>query len=412
MTTITNLKHRTSKQHIELGASRSKRDIDDLTKIQEWFHQHEPFNLNEKRLHSLSSGLATSNGDGVNCDKTEQIGAKIHEQLNQINFTEATIKRSHQVQSLDHLLPGIEVDKKKVDINPILLFSRLIAIIQRDEDTASFFKYELTTIATSLFKDNAMRKTDKSRLALSFTQGVQPSERNTQAIHVLDGGALLHKVKWKKHSTYKEITKHYVNYVRTKYGSCCIVFDGYDQGPSIKDHEHVRRVHKACADIQLAESTRASVDQQIFLSNMKNKSQFITLLSHCLRADGQIVNNSTGDADTMVVASALQFASQGNATTVVADDTDVLILLMYHWKENMADVYFLSEARNSQKKGLLVWKIHNLVMEAGEAVIPHILFVHAWSGCDTVSAIFGQGKTNLLKKLKESEKLKDISFDE
>ncbi len=216
-------------------------------------------------------------------------------------------------------------------------------------------------------------------------------------------------MKWKKHCTYKEITKHYVNYVRTKYGSCCIVFDGYDQGPSIKDHEHVRRVHKACADIQLAESMRASVDQQIFLSNMKNKSQFITLLSHCLRADGHIVNDSTGDADTMIVASALQFASQGNATTVVADDTDVLILLMYHWKENMADVYFLSEARKSQKKGLLVWKIHKLVMKAGEAVIPHLLFVHAWSGCDTVSAIFGQGKTNLLKKLKESEELKDIS---
>ncbi len=75
----------------------------------------------------------------------------------------------------------------------------------------------------------------------------------------------------------------------------------------------------------------------------------------------------------------------------------------------MADVYFLSEARKSQKKGLLVWKIHNLVMKAGEAVIPHLLFVHAWSGCDTVSAIFGQGKTNLLKKLKESEELKDIS---
>ncbi len=104
MTTITNFKHRTSKQHIELGASRSKRDFYDLTKIRDWFHQHEPFNLNKKRLRSLSSGLATFNGDGVNSDKTEQIGAKIHEQLNQINFTEATIKRSHQVRSLDHLL--------------------------------------------------------------------------------------------------------------------------------------------------------------------------------------------------------------------------------------------------------------------------------------------------------------------
>jgi len=91
MTKITNLKHRISEQHIELGASRSKRDFDDLTKIQESFHQHEPFNLNEKK----SSGLTTSKGDSVNCDKTEQIGANIHEQLNKLSFKEAIIKKSH-----------------------------------------------------------------------------------------------------------------------------------------------------------------------------------------------------------------------------------------------------------------------------------------------------------------------------
>jgi len=95
-----------------------------------------------------------------------------------------------------YLLPGIEVDKKKVNINPILLFSRLIAIIQGDEDMASFFKYELITIPTSLFKDSAMRKNDKFHLALFFTQGMQPSERNTPVFyHVLDGGALCHRVK-------------------------------------------------------------------------------------------------------------------------------------------------------------------------------------------------------------------------
>ena len=49
MTAITNSEHRTSKQHInlQLGTSRSNRDFRDLNKIQEWFNQHEPFNLNE-----------------------------------------------------------------------------------------------------------------------------------------------------------------------------------------------------------------------------------------------------------------------------------------------------------------------------------------------------------------------------
>ena len=43
MTTITNLKHKTSDQHVELGISRRKRDFEDLNRIQEWFNQYEPF---------------------------------------------------------------------------------------------------------------------------------------------------------------------------------------------------------------------------------------------------------------------------------------------------------------------------------------------------------------------------------
>ena len=161
MTTITNLKHKTSEQHIELGISRSKRDLEDLSNIQEWLNVHEPFNLNEPRLRSLSFGLSAAGGDGVNCDKTEQVGAQIQKKLDNVSITQATIKRSEQVRSLDHLYPGIKVDKKKVNINPTILFSRLIAIVQREEDMAPYVDYELTTVPTSLFKDNALHKSVK-----------------------------------------------------------------------------------------------------------------------------------------------------------------------------------------------------------------------------------------------------------
>lgn len=94
---------------------------------------------------------------------------------------------------------------------------------------------------------------------------------------------------------------------------------------------------------------------------------------------------------------------------VVADDTDVLVLLIYHWKQDMADIYFQSEAKKSRKKGLIAWKIRDLVSKTGEVVTTHLLFIHAWSGCDTTSATFGQGKTSLLKKMKESKELQQIS---
>ena len=96
----------------------------------------------------------------------------------------------------------------------------------------------------------------------------------------------------------------------------------------------------------------------MFLSNENNKLQFINLLStYYLQADGRSVQNSSGDVDTMIVAHPLQYAVQGHEVNVVAEDIDVLVLLMYHWKHNMANIYFLSEANASQKKTMTVWKI-------------------------------------------------------
>ena len=101
--------------------------------IQEWFDQHELFDLNEPWLRSLSSGLTASDGDGVNCEKTEEVGEAI-QKLDNMNIAEGSIKRSDHwitcdhVRSLDNLLPGIKVDKQKVHVHPNYLFCRLIAM--------------------------------------------------------------------------------------------------------------------------------------------------------------------------------------------------------------------------------------------------------------------------------------------
>ena len=82
-----------------------------------------------------------------------------------------------------------------------------------------------------------MSKTAKAQLARFLTNDVQSSERNSQICHVLDGGALIHRIKWPKKATYRDVANIYVQYVQ-HYGQSCIVFDGYIQGASIKDHEH------------------------------------------------------------------------------------------------------------------------------------------------------------------------------
>lgn len=76
-----------------------------------------------------------------------------------------------------------------------------------------------------------------------------------------------------------------------------------------------------------------------------------------------------------------------------------------HWKKNFADVFFLTETKKSKKN----WKISDFIIYAGQLVIENILFLHAWSGCDTTLATFGQGKTAILKKLKQSVEIQNIS---
>ena len=68
------MKTKTSEQHIELGISRCKRDFQDLLKIQEWFDEHDPFDVKEVMLQSMLSGLPTTDDDGINPDK---VGFKV-----------------------------------------------------------------------------------------------------------------------------------------------------------------------------------------------------------------------------------------------------------------------------------------------------------------------------------------------
>ena len=58
-------------------------------------------------------------------------------------------------------------------------------------------------------------------------------------MYVIDGGALLHMVIRKAGAIYEEICEQYCHFLN-KYG-CVVVFDGYGNIPSIKDHEQLKR---------------------------------------------------------------------------------------------------------------------------------------------------------------------------
>ena len=113
-----------------------------------------------------------------------------------------------------------------------------------------------------------------------------------------------------------------------------------------------------------------------------------------MEEDGHVVIQCDGDVDSTVVSAAISRSSPktDNPVMVVPDDTDIAI---------MPEIIFNS------KKSEAAWSIASdgSSLEDKE----HLLFVHAWSGCDTVSATFGKGKASFLKLVNQSDELKDLS---
>ena len=72
----------------------------------------------------------------------------------------------------------------------------------------------------------------------------------------------------------------------------------------------------------------------------------------------------------------------------MADDTDIAVMLLYHWKEELGDIIFFQER---QQKG-------SSIKQAAER------------HCDTVSASCGKGKPSFLKQVNKNEELKDVSI--
>ena len=78
---------------------------------------------------------------------------------------------------------------------------------------------------------------------------------------------------------------------------------------------------------------------------------------------------SDGDADVMIVMGVIKLAAE-NAITVFSDDTDVLVLLIYHWSPFICDIYFRTERVVNKTK----------ILKECQSQVDHILFAHACLG--------------------------------
>ena len=237
----------------------------------------------------MSTSLRASEENDINCDDADGVGRSIQETLDNVCIEDAKIHRKDQVKTLNSLRPGVTIEKKSVNIDPVILFTRLTALFQREDCIVEHFGYELTPEPTSSFKDGMMRKSDKSVLRNVILDKIESSKDLTK-VCVLDGGALLHKVKWRANSSFKDILNSYYGYMKHRYRSyerCCVVFDGYSHSMSIKSAEHARgSLQTASANVTVSDKMIVTTSREMCIRNIPNKTQFIKMIGAHLEARG------------------------------------------------------------------------------------------------------------------------------
>ena len=106
------------------------------------------------------------------------------------------------------------------------------------------------------------------------------------------------------------------------------------------------------------------------------------------------LKKSHEEADTILVAHAIYAAKEeGKNVVVVADDTDVYILLLYYCH---AESLTIPMKLQSPQSGRAVIDIAATVQKLKD-IISELLPAHALSGCDTVAMCHGIGKGKMLK---------------
>ena len=149
-----------------------------------------------------------------------------------------------------------------------------------------------------------------------------------------------------------------------------------------------------------------TVTKEVFLTNTMNKQNFIKQLGDSLQLVGCEVFHAPSDADVLIAEKALQSADIQD-TALVGDDTDLLVLLLHHSKLTSNELFFAPEPKKNAK--IRIWDIKQTKKDLGPYICSNILFLHAFSGCDTTSRLFGIGKAAVLKKFRTNKALQQAA---
>ena len=96
------------------------------------------------------------------------------------------------------------------------------------------------------------------------------------------------------------------------------------------------------------------------------------------KLEGFEVHHEDDDAETYIVATALEKATT-SSVALVANDTDILVLLLHKADMNLHPLYL------ALKKTKRIWNIVEAKEKLGPNICNALLSIHSTSSCDTTS---------------------------
>ena len=263
-----------------MSKARQARDWKDTLAVVQYLQERNPFS-NDTSLRNIATGVHAH--PTFNVDTAHTVGSAILKSMEGKTSDEHTFRRKDQAVTLG-TKSSILIDGEEVQIDPQLLFQRLIIVAQTSDELESAFKHELCSYPPALFDSSLLlREAHKPALAdaiwVLLGPDVQADVPNEDSRCVLDGGALIQRIPWIRGSTYGCIVNQYTEYVTHKYRDAVVVFDGYDNA-NTKDMTHQRRSKgNAGTTVTFTGDTPVTMKKDQFLANRQNKKRFISMLS-------------------------------------------------------------------------------------------------------------------------------------
>ncbi|XP_014677523.1 PREDICTED: uncharacterized protein LOC106817375 [Priapulus caudatus] len=301
------------------------------------------------------------------------------------------------------------------------LFSRMYISCQaREGDIDVFFEHENHAWPPSLADHNAMRQGNKADL-LRCLEPLAPRPPTTPNVDVkiVDGAALVHLLEPKHAATIVKTFKDYAEYVFIPYllrqlqasTRLDVVWDSYTTD-SLK--ANTRTCRGTGDPLRVLKQTRIPQNWKSFLRVDSNKTELFKFLASAIEVTstptGKILVSTKGES---VVSTSVLDVSDLEPCTHEEADYRMMLHCAHAFKHGLkkimvhatdTDVLVLAIVATIQMRGCELWlafgsgntfryiAAHTIADALGVDCCKGLLFMHAVSGCDTVSSFSSIGK--------------------